>query len=469
MKIYSENILNEFAAFIKTLTEIKEPKLISFAFHLEQIDALSLINNLNEHFDDIFFFRTPNNRLTTIGINSANEITSAKTNNFSSLTDNYKYWTENVVSNYKSLNISSPPIICCTAKFDSVKSSKLWNDFEPLRIYIPEFLISFQNDGVIGYYNFIIESNGKFVDNSNYLIDFLEKLSGLIKNSIQTSNLKRSIQSTLNDNELEIWNDTVLKALSELNNGRVEKLVLSRAYSFNLDSVINWSSLLDELFKRFPDCYLFFIKKNNSVFFGSSPEMFLKVSGNIAEVESVAGSAARGKKSESDYELEKSLRTSEKNHQEHLFVSDFISDILIKYSNNVRIIEEKQIRKLDNIQHLITKISAELNSNENLFELIDSLFPTPAVCGVQKKSAMKLIRELESHDRGLYSGIIGLIDFKGNCDLAVSIRSALIKENKVTAFAGAGLVKNSDPYEEFLETNLKLNTILSLFTDENKS
>ena len=106
--------------------------------------------------------------------------------------------------------------------------------------------------------------------------------------------------------------------MSELNNGRVEKLVLSRAYSFNLDSAINWSSLLDELFKRFPDCYLFFIKKNNSIFFGSSPEMFLKVSGNIAEVESVAGSAARGEKSESDYELEKSLRTSEKNHQEHL-------------------------------------------------------------------------------------------------------------------------------------------------------
>jgi len=67
----------------------------------------------------------------------------------------------------------------------------------------------------------------------------------------------------------------------------------------------------------------------------------------------------------------------------------------------------------------------------------------------------------------LYSGIIGLIDLKGNCEFAVSIRSALVKENKVTAFAGAGLVKNSDLQEEFLETNLKLNTILSLFTDEN--
>ena len=249
----------------------------------------------------------------------------------------------------------------------------------------------------------------------------------------------------------------------------VDKLVLSRAYSFNLDSQINWDSLLQKLYDRFPDCYLFFIKKNSSIFFGSSPEMFLKVSDKIAEVESVAGSAARGKKTESDYELEKFLQSSEKNHQEHLFVSDFITNILIKYSNNVRIIEEKQIRKLDNIQHLLTRISAELNSKENLFELIDSLFPTPAVCGVPKEKAINLIRKLEAHDRGLYSGLVGLFDFEGNCELAVSIRSAIVKDNQVTAFAGAGLVKDSDPQEEFLETKLKLNTILSLFTDENKS
>jgi menaquinone-specific isochorismate synthase len=197
--------------------------------------------------------------------------------------------------------------------------------------------------------------------------------------------------------------------------------------------------------------------------------MFLKVTDTIAEVESVAGSAPRGDKSESDNELEKYLRSSEKNHKEHLFVSDFISDILIKYSNDVRIIEEKQIRKLDNIQHLITKISAVLNTKENIFELIDSMFPTPAVCGVPKVEVIELIRTLEKHDRGLYSGLVGVFDFEGNCELAVSIRSALVKGNRVTAFAGAGLLKNSNPEEEFLETNLKLNTILSLFENENKN
>ena len=197
--------------------------------------------------------------------------------------------------------------------------------------------------------------------------------------------------------------------------------------------------------------------------------MFLKVTGNCVEVESVAGSAPRGKRFEADHQFEKLLQASEKNNREHLFVSDFISEILIRYSDNVKIIEEKQIRKLNNIQHLLTKISAELNSKNKLFEMIDSLFPTPAVCGVPKESAMISIRKLEPHDRGLYSGLIGLMNFEGECELAVSIRSALVKNNTVTAFAGAGLVKDSNSDEEFFETNLKLNTILSLFEYENKS
>jgi len=81
MKLNSENSLNEFTAFTKTLIEFKKPKLISFAFNLEQVDALSLINNLNKHFDDIFFFRTPNNKLTVYGLNTALGLTSNKIKN----------------------------------------------------------------------------------------------------------------------------------------------------------------------------------------------------------------------------------------------------------------------------------------------------------------------------------------------------------------------------------------------------
>ncbi|NWG27134.1 MAG: isochorismate synthase [Ignavibacteriaceae bacterium] len=469
MKINPEQILNEFNSFINSLGDKNKQRLISFAFHLEHFDALRLIDHLKQNYEEIFFFRTPNNRQTIIGINSALEIAIGQMKNFASLVDNFNYWKNNFVNNWNEKKIFRASVLCCSAKFDSMKSSRLWNEFETLRLYIPEFIFSFQNDEVFVFYNFIDEEENKTNSTADKLFYFLTWLEEINIYSIQSSIEKTNIQFESNENGIKTWKDLVLQSLNELNNGGVDKLVLSRALSFKADSAINWGKILNELFDRFPDCYLFFIKKFDSVFFGSSPEMFLKVLNNIAEVESVAGSAPRGEKSESDYEFENSLKTSKKNHQEHLFVSDFISDILIKYSDNVRIIEEKQIRKLDNIQHLITRISAELNSKENLFEMIDALFPTPAVCGVPKESAMNLIRKLESHDRGLYSGIVGFIDFEGNCELAVSIRSALFKDNLITAFAGAGLVKNSDPEDEFLETNLKLNTILSLFINENKS
>ncbi len=469
MKFNTENIINEFKAFAITLNDVKEPKLISFAFHFENSTEQISLDNLNEISDDIFLFRTPKSKLSFTGINSALNLNSVKSNNFFSTAGNYKYWKNNFINNWERINVVTFPIICCSAKFNPDNSSSLWNDFDPLRIYIPEFIIASQGVKSIGFYNFIFEDKSKIDFHSKKLWNYLENVTKRKTELAKSPNVKTFTHPKINDDDFNSWNDVTRKALESLSNGEVEKLVLSRAYSFNLDSQINWDSLLQKLYQRFPDCYLYFIKKHGSIFFGSSPEMFLKVSDQIAEVESVAGSAARGEKTESDYELEKFLKSSEKNHNEHAFVSDFITSVLIKYSNNVRIVEEKQIRKLDNIQHLITRISSELNARENLFELIDSLFPTPAVCGVPKELAINLIRKLEAHDRGLYSGLVGLIDFESNCEFAVSIRSALVKDSKVTAFAGAGLVKNSDPQEEFFETKLKLNTILSLFTDENKS
>ena len=469
MKIKSENILKDFSAFTTTLSKLDELHLVSFSFPFEQFDSLTLVDKLNDFYDDIFLFRNPENRLTITGINSALELTSSGKVKLTSVSDKFNYWGENFRTNLNEIEFETVPIICCTAKFDPLKTSSLWNDFESLRFYVPEFILSVKNSNVTGFYNFILDKNKNLDEISSTLSNYLKKFESLSKNSFNISGPE--INSTLVSGKKEVngWQVAFNKALAILKSGEVEKLVLSRSYTFTINNPFNWSGLLNKLSQRFNDCYLFFIRRKDSTFFGSSPEMFLKITGNNAEVESVAGSAPRGKGFETDLQFERVLQSSEKNQQEHIIVSEFISEILIRYSNNVRIVEEKQIRKLNNIQHLITRISAELNSKNRLFELIDSLFPTPAVCGVPKELVMDSIRKIESHDRGLYSGIVGLMDFKGNCEFAVSIRSALVKDKIITAFAGAGLVNNSNSDEEFFETNLKLNTILSLFRNENKS
>ena len=469
MKINSEIILKDFSAFTKTFVRIPDQHLISYSFPLENFDAVKVLDQLNQFYNDIFFFRVPKNKLTITGLNSTLELASGKSSNFHSVYDQFNYWKKNYSTNWNGLNFGSIPIICCSAKFDPSKSTPLWNDFESLRIYIPEFIFSSKDGQIIGVYNFILHNKKSIEDISNSFIAYLNKIEELTEEVSEKTSPKMKSTLTAGEEEIKDWKHSFKKASTILKAGDVDKLVLSRTYGFTLDNPISWSVLLNKLFQRFNDCYLFFTKRKSSFFFGSSPEMFLKVSGSTAEVESVAGSAPRGEGFETDQQFERLLQTSEKNHREHLFVSEFISEILIHYSDNVRIIEEKQIRKLDNIQHLITRISAELNSKNKLFDLIDSLYPTPAVCGVPKELALNSIRKLESHDRGLYSGLIGLMNFEGECELAVTIRSALVKNNTVMAFAGAGLVKDSNSDDELFETNLKLNTILSLFSNENKS
>lgn len=466
MNKYFKNIFTDFETIKNTLPDSKESILNSFAFKFDGINLLSFINQAVAEYSDLFFFKSANNQQTVLAINSVISLHINDTKSFNSVSKNFNHWKKNFYNNWDKINKQSAPIIFCAAKFDPNNYSALWEDFPSIRIFVPEFIIKINNDDTFGYFNFILDDNSE----RNYLSDKLYSYLNSLEESVQQEKnilTKISTDNFDDDKNFSDWSDIFQKAFNYLNESEINKIVLSKTFKLKIDNSINWEKLLEKLSNRFPDCYLFLIKKNKSIFFGSSPEMFLKVSGNIAEIESVAGSAARGRQTETDKALEKFLKMSEKNNKEHKFVSDFISDILVKYSNNVKVIEEKQIRKLDNIQHLITKISAKLNTEINILELIDSLFPTPAVCGVPKEKSMKLIKELEPHDRGLYSGLVGVFDFEKNCELAVAIRSALIKDDQLTAFAGAGIIKDSDPKEEFLEIKLKLGTILSLFTSEN--
>ena len=103
-----------------------------------------------------------------------------------------------------------------------------------------------------------------------------------------------------------------------------------------------------------------------------------------------------------------------------------------------------------------------------MHNVIDALHPTPAVCGVPCEVALKYIDQYEKHDRGLYSGVIGWFNFNNEAELAVGIRSALIKDNKLYAYSGCGIVNGSNPESEFEESELKLKPILNLFKYENR-
>ena len=463
MRINIQNTVEKFSDFVKSLDESVKEQIVSFAFKVDNFDVISSINSITSVFKEVFLFKSPDSKYSFVALNNALKISNSEQNNISEAAKNFEQIKSSFINNWSEFQLDSLPIICTSIKFDPIKNSYEWNDFEAINVFIPELAFYTNNGTTYGCFNHIHNEktqSGQILNHFLMLLTTVKEIIAVEKNEADKNNGYEFFEDK---KELNLWLKTSGEAINALSTGSVKKLVISRSHSFILKYKPGWEELLNKLSKRFPYCYLFYLKQNDSHFFGSSPELFLKIFGNLAEVESVAGSAPRGEKFESDEMLEQYLQSSKKNHKEHEYVTEFISDTLKKYSDKVIIKEEKQIKKLDNIQHLATKISAELKSNAQLFKIIDSLFPTPAVCGLPKNEAMSIIRKLETHDRGLYSGLIGWMDFEGNCELAVAIRSTLVGNNKVTAYAGAGLVKDSNLEEEFIETKLKLDPILSLF------
>ena len=152
-----------------------------------------------------------------------------------------------------------------------------------------------------------------------------------------------------------------------------------------------------------------------------------------------------------------------KNINEHNFVVEHIKNNCSKFVINLTFDEHPSIKKLPNIQHLSTQIKCTLNDNVPPLTFIDKLFPTPAICGVPTERALQLIKKYENHQRGLYSGLIGWFNFDNEGEFVIAIRSALLIGKRIFAYAGCGIVQDSDPATEFEETELKLKPILSLF------
>ncbi len=225
--------------------------------------------------------------------------------------------------------------------------------------------------------------------------------------------------------------------------------------------------IYSDLDQKYPTCTNFLIKSGESIFFGSTPELLARFSGNQFFTEALAGSIMRGENSTEDARLENELLMSKKNKVEHDLVTDHIKTSLQNFLEKIEIDENPTVKKFSNIQHLQTNVKGILKQDSNIFDIITALFPTPAVCGIPKEKSLQLIKDTEEFDRGLFSGLIGWFNFNGYGEFNVAIRSALINKNTLYTFAGCGIVEDSNPDDEFEETNLKLKPILSLFDNAN--
>jgi menaquinone-specific isochorismate synthase len=185
--------------------------------------------------------------------------------------------------------------------------------------------------------------------------------------------------------------------------------------------------------------------------------------------DALAGSTKRGENEETDFSLQEKLLNDKKNLAEHNAVINFLKEQLLPLSEEIISEDKPVIRKLSNIQHLYTPISARIKKGISVFSILEKIHPTPAVCGIPPQTSKNLISEIENFERGLYAGALGWVGLNDTAEMFVGIRSAVLNENHLRAFAGGGIVEGSNSADEYNETVLKLKPILSLFTNENIS
>lgn len=295
-------------------------------------------------------------------------------------------------------------------------------------------------------------------DEVNNCIKLLDDLVDTCEPLLERQN-NRQLSTKHIPNEQE-WDVLVNKALSSFNKD-FQKVVLSRETTLSFADPIDHWTLLQHWQRVTPNCYQFaFQFSEHEAFIGCSPErLYLRQNQHIIS-EAVAGTVLRGNSEQADFALAESLFIDPKLRLENDLVQQFLEPILSSLCNDITV-DKMTILKLKHIQHLKKSIHGELHHNVNDAMLINELHPTPAVGGYPKQHALEFIHKNEQYQRGWYSGLVGVLN-DDKSELCVAIRSALITNNKMKIFSGAGIVNGSVADLEWQELNNKINTLLNL-------
>jgi anthranilate synthase component 1 len=208
-----------------------------------------------------------------------------------------------------------------------------------------------------------------------------------------------------------------------------------------------------------PSPYLFYFDYGDFKIFGSSPEAQLIVKNGKAEIHPIAGTFRRTGNDEQDAKLAKKLTQDDKENSEHVMLVDLARNDLSRNGNSVCVENYKEVQFFSHVIHLVSKVTAQKKPAIPTMKVVADTFPAGTLSGAPKHMAMQLIEKYEKTSRGFYGGAIGFMDFKGNFNHAIMIRTFLSKNHQLHYQAGAGLVAASDPELELQETYNKLGAL----------
>jgi anthranilate synthase component 1 len=212
-----------------------------------------------------------------------------------------------------------------------------------------------------------------------------------------------------------------------------------------------------------PSPYMYFIRMAGVSVVGSSPEMLVRVEGARVETHPIAGTRRRGRTDDEDLRLAEELKRNEKERAEHVMLVDLGRNDVGRVCDygSVRVPQFMALERFSHVMHLTSVVEGRLASECDRLDALVSCFPAGTVSGAPKVRAMQIIRDLEPSGRGLYAGSVGYLDFAGNLDFCIAIRTVIMSEGKAYVQAGAGIVMDSNPTAEYEETRDKARALLT--------
>ncbi|MFH2048731.1 MAG: anthranilate synthase component I [bacterium] len=303
----------------------------------------------------------------------------------------------------------------------------------------------------------------KYDDAARSIIDNVKTLQTKTIKDKPEKILKSNIKADYSQKEYEAM---VRKAKKYIKEGDIFQVVLSQRWQ--IKSKLSSLTCYRRLRRLNPSPYMFLLNFGNTAIVGSSPEMLVRVEGKTIETRPIAGTRPRGKNEIEDLKLIDDLKKDKKELAEHTMLLDLGRNDLgrVCKPGTVEVADQMIIEKYSHVIHLVSSVKGVIEKNVSPIESFFSCFPAGTVSGAPKIRAMEIIDELEKLKRGVYAGAVAYLDFWGNLDSCIAIRTLVKKNDTIYVQAGAGIVADSKPAKEFKETEAKAKVLIKAVTGE---
>lgn len=310
----------------------------------------------------------------------------------------------------------------------------------------------------------IVIANAKTADGRNGYNDARHEIDRMLKLITNEQPLVKSVaqeEVTFTSNMTKEEYCTIVEKVKKyIYEGDTFQTVVSRRFEADYESsLLNTYRVMRTIN---PSPYMYFIKCEDIEIAGVSPETLVKLEDNKLTTFPVAGTRKRGHSEEEDLKLEKELLADKKELAEHNMLVDLARNDIGRLSKlgTVKVKDYMQIHRFSKVMHIASVVTGELADEKDAVDTITTMLPAGTLSGAPKFRACQIIDELEKDARGVYAGAIGYLDFSGNADVCIGIRTAVKKGNRVYVQAGAGIVADSKPEDEYEETYNKAKAIL---------